>query len=180
MCHRVTQLFPAWKLLPPASMVWARESESADRSGRGPVLDNLRRAVGWGQWRPELRPEDSVVRGLRGEVEEIGWTLSKDEAVPVHLCKTRTLKRITSYSCLRTTTPVFSKPVQTICPALQGPRSHRALPSFRSFPNQPSFPQHRSLMEAGGSCGKSCAEEGCSLMSGSPATPQIPQGPRNL
>lgn len=81
----------------------------------------------------------------------------EDEAVPVHLCKTKMFKLTASHSCLRTSTPVFSKPVQTICPALQSPQIHRTLPSFRSFPSQqpvlPHLPQHRLLMEAGGSWG---------------------------
>lgn len=68
--------------------------------------------------------------GLGGGVEGMEWKFSKeDEAVPAHLCRTKIFKLTASYSCLRTSTPV-SKPVQTICPTLQGPQIHRALPSF--------------------------------------------------
>lgn len=66
--------------------------------------------------------------------------LSKEsEDGPEHHLQSKAsmLKLPPAHSCLLTSMPVFPKPVQTICPALQGPRSHRELPSFRSL-SQPT------------------------------------------
>lgn len=100
----------------------------------------------------------------------------EDEAVPVHLCKTKMFALTASYYCLRTSTPVFSKPVQTICPALQSPQIHRALPSLGPFPASSlcflishSTGSLWRLAGAGDS-----AKEGRFLMWESPTTPQDP------
>lgn len=124
---------------PPSCLPgWAKEGETAGWSGRVP--GNHRGAVGWGAVEGEMRREDSVARPARcgrGRGMDAFQRKGSGPSAPV---QSKNVHAHPSYSCLLMAMPLSSKPVQTICPALQGPHAphaHGALPSFRTL-SQPT------------------------------------------